>query len=188
MRRWLSFSWLLILVWVFAGACQRRVGGEKPKNGGASAMPLMIEERNALVKMQQDPDAPEVRGPGVEITLGGEERPRFPLGEPVTLRATIQADVKLLAQVPGDIASGAFLTIIRLDKPFGRTAQLIVPTVLIPKPPPSEEAGGDYLETTNFQVDLVKFFELPQEPGSYSIQAALGPYFSDRLEFDIVEE
>ena len=151
-------------------------------------MPRMIEERNALVKMDLDPDAPEVQGAGIEITLGEGERPRFPLGEPVVLRGTIQADAKLLAQVPGDIASGVFLTIIRADKPFGRTLQLIVPTVYIPKPPVSQEGDDDYLETTNFQVDLVEFFELPREPASYSVQAALGPYFSERLEFEIVEK
>ena len=151
-------------------------------------MARMIEERNALVKMEEDPDAPELQGPGVEITLGEAERPRFPLGQPVVLRGTIQADPALLRRIPGDAASGVFLTIIRTDKPFGRTAQLIVPTVYIPKPPPSEEADSDYLETTNFQVDLVEFFELPREPASYSIQAAIGPYFSERLEFDLVEE
>ena len=52
----------------------------------------------------------------------------------------------------------------------------------------SQEGDDDYLETTNFQVDLVEFFELPREAASYSVQAALGPYFSERLEFEIVEK
>ncbi|HUT32404.1 MAG TPA: hypothetical protein VNE39_02900 [Planctomycetota bacterium] len=150
-------------------------------------MPLMFEERNALVDMGENPNAPQPPGKGVAIRFAFDAEARFKPGEPLLLHGAFQADRAMLERAGGTVASLVFLTLLRSDKPYGSTLRLIVPPSERGRPasfPPN--LLGDYREGGTFKVDLAKFFELPAEPGSYTVLASMAGHLSDPIEFDIL--
>ena len=152
---------------------------------GDPKMPLMPEDRNRLVVYAEDPEAPPAPSLGVAIRFAAEGEASFKVGEHTFLYGSFRADRTLIQASGGEPKSFVFLTLIRTDKPYGQTLQLYTPTVRVAAPPDDPAPGPDYREGASFRVDLVKLFDLPDEPGRFTIQASIGPHFSDRLEFEI---
>ena len=149
-------------------------------------MPLMAEDRNRLVTYAENPDAPPAPTLGVAIRFAIEGEPRFKLGENILLHGVFRADGAMIKGSDGEPKSFVFLTLIRGDRPYGQTIQLYSPTVRGAAPPEGPAMGPDYREGAGFKVNLVKFFGLPAEPGSFTVQASIGTHFSDRLEFEVL--
>lgn len=147
---------------------------------------MMPEERNSLVQFKLDPKMPDFCGPGIEIYLD-KKTPEYRIGEPIILRGRFKADVQLIIQCQGRLVSSILLTLNCADKNFTKTTPLIIPTVEIPKPViKKRELSDDYIESGDFCFDVARFFEL-NGPGSYAIQASLGPYASKILSFQIIK-
>jgi len=158
----------------------------EPLSKGDIKMPLMPEDRNSLVVYGEDPEAPPAPTLGVAIRFAAEGEMRVATGEPAVLHGVFRADPAILRGSAGLAKSAVFLTVLRVDKPFGQTTPLFTPTVRPAPPMGGMDVGPDYREGATFRVDLAKFFSLPAEPGRYTVQACLGGHFSDRLEFSIV--
>ena len=149
-------------------------------------MARMIEERNALVELGDNPHAPEVRDAGVEIAFAAAGQAQFPVGEPVVLHGGYQADSELLAICDSMPSTGVLLTLLPTARVFGATERLVTPTTTSAPPAPAGPPSDTYREAGQFRVDLAKFFDLPDEPATYTVQASLGPYCSDRLGFAVI--
>jgi hypothetical protein len=145
----------------------------------------MPEDRNSLVVYAESPEAPPPPTLGVAIRFAAEGPMRAKAGDPVTLHGVYRADRTLIRNSGGMAQSFVFLTVLRADKPFGCTSPLFAATVRTMAPAGGMEVGPDYREGNSFRLDLASFFDLPAEPGSYTVQACLGGHFSDRLEFDV---
>jgi len=147
----------------------------------------MIEPRNSLVDLGEDKDAPEPPDVGIAIAVLPAAKPlKFTLGQPIVLHGAYQADLELIRLCRAGMSNSVMLTLIRIDRPGGETARLITPQ-MAPSADrvPKTLTDPTYREIEQFRVDLVKFFRLPKEPGKYTIEASLGPYFSGRISFAI---
>lgn len=152
-------------------------------------MSQTLTERNRLVDFGADDEAPEPPGVGMAISLGPDDSGgRFRAGQPVVLHGAYRADMDLIRRCREDLAASILLTLIRTDRPWGVTARLVTPRVYVEQPPMPPDAGNreNYRRSGQFKVDLVSFFELPAEAGSYVVEAVVGAYFSPRLTFQIV--
>jgi hypothetical protein len=157
----------------------------KVRNGPVD---LKLQGRNSSVDFGDDPKAPEPPDVGIEIGFDPGGATRFPVGEAVMLHGAYRVDAPLLRQCKGNPGTGILLTIIRTDKPFGKTTKLVTPTVEV-ELPPVEDAGvpdRTFRQKGQFRFDLARFFELDDEPGRYTIEAVIGPHFSHRLSFELV--
>ncbi len=101
------------------------------------------------------------------------------------LYGSYSADTGLIRQCPEGLTASIMLTLIRTDKVWGETARLISPETVVRRPVSDAPPSLSYRERGQFKVDLVEFFELPPEKGRYRIEAAFGPYTSERLRFTI---
>ena len=146
------------------------------------------EKRNELVSLDSDAQAPPPPGIGVSISLGQQINPAiFRKGQPVILHGSFNADMDLIKICRQGVENSILLTIIATDRPWGQTTRLIEPQILSERPPINKDTPYDptYREGGQFKVDLVKFFNLPETEGKYTISASVGPYFSTPLDFDI---
>jgi hypothetical protein len=146
------------------------------------------EKRNELVSLDSNALAPPPPGIGVSISLGQQINPAlFRKGQPVVLHGSFNADMDLIKICRQGVENSILLTIIATDRPWGQTTRLIEPQILSERPPIDKDTPYDptYREGGQFKVDLVKFFNLPENEGKYTISASVGPYFSTPLDFDI---
>ncbi len=146
------------------------------------------EKRNELVSLDSDAQAPPPPGIGVSISLGQQINPAiFRKGQPVMLHGSFNADMDLIKICRQGVENSILLTIIATDRPWGETTRLIEPQIQSERPPIDKDTPYDptYREGGQFKVDLVKFFNLPEAEGKYTISASVGPYFSTPLDFDI---
>jgi hypothetical protein len=177
--------WLLAGVMIFWTApCATAKDKEKID------MPLMIEQKNLLTDFGDNPDAPPPPDVGIAIAFSpslAETGARFPASGPVVLHGAYEANGTILKRCEGNSGAGIFVTVIRVDRPFGRTDRLVTPLTESTKPPAPRPYPESYREGGQFRVDIKTFFELPSEPGQYSVEAVLGGYFSERLGFELVE-
>jgi hypothetical protein len=143
-------------------------------------------QRNKLVDFNENNNTPAPPGVGVAIKLASQPgQGRFPIGAPVFLHGAYSADAALIRQCPQGLTASILLTLIRTDKVWGETAPLISPEARVQRPLSDTPPSLSYRERGQFNVDLVKFFELPAERGEYRIEASFGPYLSERLRFSI---
>jgi hypothetical protein len=146
------------------------------------------EKRNELVSLDSNAQAPPPPGIGVSISLGQEINPAiFKKGQPVILHGSFNADMDLIKICRQGVENSILLTLIATDRPWGETTRLIEPQIQSERPPIDKDTPYDptYREGGQFKVDLVKFFNLPETEGKYTISASVGPYFSTPLDFDI---
>ena len=159
-------------------------------NEGVYHMAFMIEEKNQLVDFGQNPDAPKAPDVGIAITfaqVAPNTVARFSASGPVVLHGAYQADGAVLRHCEDNPGAAIYVTVIRVDKPFGRTDRLVTPVTESSKPPALRPYPESYREGGQFRVDIKAFFELPSEPGQYTVEAALSGYFSGHLTFELVE-
>jgi len=153
-------------------------------------MPDRPGDRNRHVEVRDDDNAPEAPDVGVAIQFGVNVDPEFPVGKPIHLYGTAQGDNALLKLCGGQLTTAVLLTLIRTDKTAGETAVLMQSDRRPgagPEPDADVTQDEDYREAVSFRVDLAAFFDLPKEPGTYTIEAAIGPHFSGREELEIVQ-
>lgn len=136
-----------------------------------------------------DPLAPEPPDVGIAISLLAGAKPAvFPLAQPVVLHGSFQADFALLKLCREGLSASILVTVIRTDQPWGKTLRLVTPQAAVVKPEPTQEPGRDYThyrQGGQFNFDLAKFFNIPKEPGKYQVEAVMGAYHSQRLEFEL---
>jgi hypothetical protein len=132
------------------------------------------EEQNALVSFGETPGAPQAPDVGVAMSVNPAVAPP---GQPIHLLGAFSADGKLITACGSNLAACISLTLIRIDKPSRVTMPLIRPTVEV-KAPPGGNYGARYREGGQFRLDLRAFFDLPLQPGVYSIEARMGTYTS----------
>jgi len=132
------------------------------------------EEQNSLVRFGDTPGAPPT--PDVGVAIGVQPSVARP-GQPIQLLGAYNADGKLIGACGPNLAACISLTLIRIDKPSRVTIPLIRPTVEV-KTPPGGNYGPRYREGGQFSLDLRAFFDLPAQPGVYSVEARMGAYSS----------
>jgi hypothetical protein len=147
----------------------------------------LVKTRLTIVDFGEDKLAPEPPGVGIAVSFGGAtERLKLDVGKPVVLHGAYQADQDLISLCTEGLAASILITVLRFDKPWGETARLVPPKVTIQRPPiPAGSYDPSYREGGQFQLDLIRFFRIPAEPGRYSVEASIGPYHSKRLEFEL---
>ena len=147
----------------------------------------MIEPRNSLVNLGEDKDSPKPPDIGIALALiSASKPPSFAIGQPVVLHGAYQADLDLIRLCRAGMSGSVMITLIRTDRPWGETARLITPQMAPSMDRvPNNVSDPSYREIEQFRFDLVKFFRLPKEPATYSVQASIGSYFSERIAFSI---
>lgn len=145
------------------------------------AMARTPEERNLLVDFGEIPDPPEPPDVGIAIRL---DSPTIKPSKPVFLSGSFSADGALLTLCKGDISFSISLTLVRVDKLKSTTLPLAVPTIAS-EPPPAGEYGPYFRRGGQFRLDLREFFEIPDEPGIYTIEASLKSYSSGPKHFTV---
>lgn len=143
-----------------------------------------VKTRKAAVDFGANEKAPEPPDVGIALALDGGGK--YKAGAPVTVHGSYRADQDLIRMCREGLAASILITIVRIDKPWGETARLVPPKVVVQRPTSPEHAPDPtYREAGQFRFDLRVFFDLPAEPGRYRVEAALGPYHSERVQFEV---
>lgn len=152
-----------------------------------SDMAIIDSRRNQFVDYTTNDQAPEPPPIGIAIRFATPVNPaQFRAGEPVLLHGAYQADMNLLRLCKQGLVNCIMLTIHRADQPWGETVVLRASKIGVPVPEPADVPYDPAYRTGGqFHVDLAKFFSLKPEPGRYLIEAVIGPYVSQRLDFEI---
>jgi len=140
------------------------------------------QERNLLVEFGEIPDPPDPPDVGITIRLDSDT---IKLGKPIFLSGSFRADLKLLTLCKGDVYFEISLTLIRVDKLKSETLPLVVPTIASEEPLPVGEDDPYFWMGGQFRLDLREFFEIPNQPGIYTIEARLKSYSSGLKSFRV---
>jgi hypothetical protein len=161
---------------------------------GTTMPPLGPGGRNALVSVAEEAGTPEQDGEGVAIAIRGTApggAASAPVGEEIRLLGRAVAGDELSRRCGASPLMGVFVTVIRTDGPWGMTLPVRQPLAMTAEatPPPDDEPARPNRRTSvTFAFDLRRFFDLPMEPGTYSVRAHLGPYESARLRLEVVKK
>lgn len=143
--------------------------------------------RSERVDFGPDAEAPEAPDIGVAIALAGKPA-NFGAGKPILLHGSFSADMALVRLCREGVSASILVTLIRTDRPWGKTLRLVTPKSDVARPEPPVEPGRDsshYREGGQFKVDIAKFFAIPAEPGKYQVEAIVGRHHSQRLDFEV---
>jgi len=152
-------------------------------------MPETPQVSSGAVDFDHDPQAPEAPDVGIAISLATTAKiATFSRHQPIVLHGSYKADMALIRLCREGLSASILVTLVRTDKPWGRTTRLVTPKTPVTVPPPPD--SGDrpqlyYREGGWFTFDLAKFFAIPPEPGKYQVEVILGPYHSQRLDFEV---
>lgn len=183
----------ILFFFFFVAACMsfpftiEGLADQRPKKGGTVLLDT-IDQRNALVDFSENPKAPKPPGIGIAISLDQDGSPaQFQIGKPAVLHGAYSADMDLSRLCREGVAESIMISIIRVDKPWGETIRLFTPKAIVKRPqiPANTPYDESYRIKGQFKVDLAKFFNLPDEPGRYKVDATIGPYHSERLDLEI---
>ena len=136
-----------------------------------------------LPDYQQRPASPVIDDLGIAITLADA---RVVRGAPVVLHGSYSVDGAFIHRSGDEPLRHALIIVVRRDRPAAQVRAVMRGHALPPPPGgppppvnPSVRRGG------YFNLDLVAFSEIVDEPGSYWVMAALGDWVSGRLEFEV---
>ena len=146
------------------------------------------QSKSVKVDFGSDSEAPEQPDVGIAITLRAKTKPAtFAAGQAVLLHGSYNADIPLIRLCREGLAASILVTLLRTDRPWGATLRLATPQAIVERPAPPQDSKDrpHYREGGQFKVDLVKFFDIPSEPGKYQVEAILGRYHPERLDFEV---
>jgi hypothetical protein len=193
-RRLLFFSVLFIVVSCHGPSDVKRMGESQLER--RSEMPNGSHEYPNYSMVENSPELDE---PGVAIRLEkGDRNVDFSLEEPIVINGSYCATENIVNKSQGRPIARVFLIVVCRDEPEGWMSPVLDVSNLAPSQPPvqheeekidvEEEDEEESLDFGYFNLDLRKFFELPEAPGKYWVMAALGDYVSERLTFQVVEK